>query len=188
MPNWKRAHVPGGTDFFTVVTDQRRPLFASVVARQLLGDVLRECQQTWPFEIRAIALLPDHLHAICVLPPGHDRYSGRWAWIQRQFTKRWLAAGGTRTEVSAGRRRNGRRGVWQPNSWEHMLEDESDFKRYFDYILYNPVKHGYVRCPGDWPWSSFHRWVAADVYPAHWACGDRVPSLRFDDIERTVGE
>jgi REP element-mobilizing transposase RayT len=116
MPNWKRAHVPGGMYFFTVVTDQRRPLFVSSVARRLLGDVLRECQRQWRFAIRAIVLLPDHLHAIWELPPGDASYSRRWAWTKRQFTKRWLAEIGTETRISAGRRRDGRRGVWQPKS------------------------------------------------------------------------
>ena len=44
MPNWRRAVVPGGTYFFTVVTDQRRPLFESADARTILGNVIRECQ------------------------------------------------------------------------------------------------------------------------------------------------
>ncbi|MGH2372192.1 MAG: hypothetical protein ACRDIC_01755 [bacterium] len=34
---------------------------------------------------------------------------------------------------------------------------------------YNPVKHGHVQCVRDWPHSSFHRAVAAGVYPADWA-------------------
>jgi len=91
MPNWRRAHVPGGTYFFTVVTDQRRPLFADAEPRRLLGSVIRECRVQWPFSIHSIVLLPDHLHAIWTLPRGDDGYSQRWAWIKRHFTKRWLA-------------------------------------------------------------------------------------------------
>lgn len=151
MPNWNRAHVPGGTYFFTVVTDQRWLLFASAVARQVLGDVLRQCRWKWPFEMRAIVLLPDHLHAIWVLPPGDDRYSGRWGRIKRDFTKCWLSAGGTQAEVRVGRRRDGRRGVWQPKFWEYTLEGKSDFERHFDYIHYNSVTYGYVRCPSNRP-------------------------------------
>ena len=76
MPNWRCAVVPGGMYFFTVVTDQRRPLFESADARTILGDVIRECQQSHPFEVRAIVLLPDHLHAIWCMPPGDANYSG----------------------------------------------------------------------------------------------------------------
>lgn len=189
MPNWRRAWVPGGTFFFTVVTDRRTPLFAHPAARSLLGDVVRRCQQQWPFEIRAIVLLPDHLHAIWSLPPGDTAYPRRWAWIKGKFTKEWLVAGGTERAVSEGRRRDGRRGVWQPKYWEHTLKDEMDFERHFDYIHYNPVKHGLVRCPCDWLWSSVHRYVRLGVYPANWACWreSRV-ELNFEDIHNSVGE
>jgi len=188
MPNWRRAFIPGGTFFFTVVTDERRPLFDSPVARNLLGNVIRECQSTHPFAVQAIVLLPDHLHAIWCMPQGDSNYPGRWQWIKTQFTQQWLAAGGTECEISPGRRNAGRRGIWQPKYWEHTIRDEVDFERHFDYIHYNPVKHGYVRCPMDWPWSSFHRWVRKGVYSKHWGCGDRVPKLNFDDIADTVGE
>ena len=188
MPNWRRAYIPGGTFFFTVVTDHRRPIFSWNDARTILGNVMRECQSTHPFEVRAIVLLPDHLHAIWCMPPGDSNYSGRWQWIKTQFTQRWLASGGTECQTTKGRKNDGRRGVWQPKFWEHTIEDEDDFERHFDYIHYNPVKHGHVKCLEEWPWSSFHRWVREGVYPAHWGCSDRHPRLRFDDIENTVGE
>lgn len=35
----------------------------------------------------------------------------------------------------------------------------------FDYIHYNPVKHGLAGSPGEWPFSTFRRWVAQGVYP-----------------------
>ena len=78
--------------------------------------------------------------------------------------------------------------MWQPKYWEHTLEDEDDFERHFDYIHYNPVKHGLVRCPRDWPWSSFHRWVRVGVYPEDWACWRDGWELDFSDIECSVGE
>ena len=188
MPNWRRAIIPGGTFFFTVVTDGRRPLFNSAAARTVLGNVMRECQTTNPFEVMAVVLLPDHLHTIWNMPSGDANYSARWQWIKTQFTQRWLAAGGTECEVTQGRQNDGRRGVWQPKFWEHTIEDEDDFDHHFDYIHYNPVKHGYVRCPEDWEWSSFLRWVRLGVYQKHWACGDRNFNPDFDAIKETVGE
>ena len=185
MPNYRRARVPGGTYFFTLVTDRRRDLFTRQIARILLGDCFRKCQERWPFHINAIVLLPDHLHAIWTLPPGDADYSTRWSWLKKEFTKRWIAGGQAETVVSPGRQREGRRGVWQPRFWEHAIDDDDDFERHFDYLHYNPVKHGYVRCPHEWPHSSFHRWVDAGVYAREWACGD---TLNFGDLDRTVGE
>jgi len=65
--------------------------------------------------------------------------------------------------------------VWQRRFWEHTIKDEDDFDHHFDYIHWNPVKHGYATCPSDWPHSSFHRWVKHGVYSANWGCGHRTP-------------
>lgn len=40
-----------------------------------------------------------------------------------------------------------------------------------DYVHINPVKHELVQRVIDWPHSTFHRMVAAGVYPADWAGG-----------------
>jgi len=154
----------------------------------LLGSILRQCILKWPFTIDAIVLLPDHLHAIWSLPPGDDEYSKRWGWIKKEFMKAWLALGEREQARTAGRVRDRRRGVWQPKFWEHTLETDDDFQRHFDYVHYNPVKHGLVKCPRDWPWSSFQRWVRAGVYPQNWACSDETGRLDFGDIDKTTGE
>jgi putative transposase len=59
----------------------------------------------------------------------------------------------------------------QHRCWEHWLRDEADVRRHLDDLYLNPVKHGLVDRVADWPWSSFHRWVAAGVYPADWVGG-----------------
>ena len=133
-------------------------------------------------------LLPDHLHALWSLPPGDVDDSRCWGWIKKEFTKRWLDTGAVETLVSKAREHERRRGVWQPRFGEHTLEDEDDFERHFDDIHDNPVKHGSVRCPYEWPWSSFHRWVRARVYPQHGACWSDGQKLDFSKIAKTVGE
>jgi putative transposase len=62
---------------------------------------------------------------------------------------------------------------------EHTIRDELDLHNHADYLHYNPVKHGYVRCPQDWPYSSFHRYVASGDYPRNWGCVElRPPDFR----------
>ncbi|WP_275042424.1 hypothetical protein [Aeromonas hydrophila] len=39
-----------------------------------------------------------------------------------------------------------------------------------DYVHINPLKHGHVTRVADWPYSTFHRYVASGVYPPDW-CG-----------------
>ena len=63
MPNYRRSHVPGGTYFFTVKTELNAPIFANKAHVVRLGNIIRDTVTRWPFEINAIVLLPDHLHA-----------------------------------------------------------------------------------------------------------------------------
>jgi len=137
----------------------------------MLRASIQTVREDRPFDIRALVLLPDHLHTICTLPQGEEDYSIRWSAIKAEFTRDWLASGGWEGRVSAGQRQEGRRGVWQPRFMEHTIRDEGDFEAHFNYIHYNPVKHGHVDTPMKWPWSTFHRYVRLGVYPPNWACG-----------------
>ena len=49
-----------------------------------------------------------------------------------------------------------------------MIRDEADMHRHLDYIHYNPVKHGLMDRPIDWPWSSFRRFVDEGFYARDW--------------------
>lgn len=187
MPEYRRCYIPGGTYFFTLVTCGRIPFLCTPTARQLLREKLQSCQERWPFQISAIVLLPEHLHTVWSLPGGEQNYSARWGWIKKEFTKSWLAAGGTEQRITTSKIAHRNRGVWQARFWEHTIRDENDLARHFDYIHYNPVKHGLARCPRDWPYSSFHRWVAEGVYPVNWGCANDGP-FRFDDLEETAME
>ena len=191
MSDYRRRYVPGGTFFFTLVTYQRRNLFASSLARQLLRDAIRHCRQHRPFDIEAIVLLPDHMHVIMTLPPGDVNYPLRWNHIKRRFTMQWRKAGGRTADVTPGQARNRRVGVWQPHFWEHAVRDRDDFANHFDYIHFNPVRHGLVDCPHQWSWSSFHRYVRLGVYDRNWACQDeqkRMMLSRSNKASSQMGE
>jgi putative transposase len=184
MPNFRRYFVPGATYFFTVVTYNRAAFLCADVAREVLRIVMRECRAQWPFEMPAVVLLPDHWHALWSLPTNDDRYPGRLGWIKKEFSKRWLARGGEQQNVTVAQGKEHRRGVWQPRYWEHTIRDEKDFERHFDYIHYNPVKHGLVSRVRGWPYSSFHRWVKEGVYPPNWGEGP----MSFADLDETAME
>jgi putative transposase len=44
----------------------------------------------------------------------------------------------------------------------------------------NPLKQGHVERVIDWPYSTFHRYVAKDIYPANW-CGNINAVIDGDD-------
>ena len=178
MPNYRRYFVSGGSYFFTVKTEHRAPIFRDATRVTLLGDLLRQMKEKWPLRVDAIVVLPDHLHSIWSLPPGDDRYPMRWGWTKKEFTKEYLDAGGQEAFQSASRQRHRRRGVWQRRYWEHLITDADEFEAYFDYVHWNPVKHGYAAAPRDWPHSAFHRWVERGVYDPDWGRGDMPSTVR----------
>ncbi len=55
---YRRAFTPGGTFFFTVVTEGRRPILASAEAVGVLRNAFRVVRQSRPFEIDAIVVMP----------------------------------------------------------------------------------------------------------------------------------
>lgn len=121
-----------------------------------------------PFDMFACVLLPDHLHCIWTLPDDDDNFPARWGIIKSQFTKRYMRNDGVALPVTGNRDRKRERGVWQPRYWEHRIRDEEDWYRLRDYIHLNPVKHGHVALPEEWPWSSFHRHVRLGWLDPHW--------------------
>jgi putative transposase len=169
MPQFRRVFQPDGTFFFTLVTHYRAPLLCTDLGRACLRQAIEECRTRWPFEIGAFVLLPDHLHAIWTLPDEDQNYPRRWSFIKRRFTQHWLDAGGREGRVTMDQHRQRRRGVWQPRFWEHTIRDQEDLNRHYDYIHFNPVKHGHASSPADWPYSSFHRFVTEGRYSADWS-------------------
>ncbi|HHH43786.1 MAG TPA: transposase [Gammaproteobacteria bacterium] len=164
---YRRARVPGGCYFFTLVTHQRCQLFGSEAAVNLLRTAFRSVMRKHPFSLDAIVVLPDHLHCIWTLPPGDADFARRWRLVKTAFTRRCSPAwyGGVPPATPVGKQ--GRQ-VWQRRYWEHVIRDEDDFRAHVDYIHYNPVRHGYVNRPADWAWSSFGRFVRRGVLASDW--------------------
>ncbi len=163
MTDYRRNRVPGGTYFFTVNLYDRR---SEILTRNIdvLREAVRKVRARVPFHIDAWVVLPDHLHCLWTLPKGDADFSGRWQAIKTAFSKQ-IPEGDFR---SASRRGKGERGIWQRRFWEHTIRDDHDYGAHFDYVHFNPVRHGLVAHTGDWPYSSFHRSVAMGLYPADW--------------------
>ncbi len=172
---YRRAFLPGGTFFFTVVTADRKPLFAEQKNVDTLRDAFRAIRLQRPFTLDAAVVLLDHLHCIWTLPPGDADFSTRWRLIKTWFTKHCDSeessgyAALTRPTAEGAKTSKRERAFWQHRYWEHMLRDETDYRHHVEYIHFNPVKHGYVKAPTDWPYSSFRRYVKAGIYPPDWA-------------------
>jgi putative transposase len=170
MPDYRRNRVPGGTFFFTVnLRDRRSDLLVTQIGA--LRVAVRQARARAPFRIDAWVVLPDHMHCLWTLPEGDPDFSGRWRAIKIAFVKS-LPASEPRSAVMSRRRE---RGIWQRRYWEHTIRDDRDLAAHLDYIHFNPVKHGLVEHPADWPYSSFRRCMARGLYPTGWIGGSCEP-------------
>ncbi len=149
---YRRARTAGGVYFFTVnLAERARTLLVDHIA--LLKIAIQKVKARYPFHIDALVILPDHLHAIWTLPEGDGNYSTRWALIKAGFS-RCLPKDELRSQ---SRIIKGERGIWQRRYWEHQIQNEEDYAHHVNYCHFNPVKHGYVKHPSEWPYSTFHR-------------------------------
>jgi len=159
----------GATYFFTVVTYRRQPLLTRPEAMDALREAFRSVKHAHPFEMDAVIILPDHLHALWTLPAGDEDFSRRWAMIKRLVSG---VAGHLAAPINMpSMKTRHESGFWQRRFWEHLIRDDNDFARHMDYIHFNSVKHGYAGRPADWPHSSFQRCVERGIYPVDWASG-----------------
>lgn len=191
MPDYVRAFQPGGTFFLTLVTERRAPIFTDEISRSIFHAAIDRCRVLHPFELEGMVLLPDHLHILITLPDNDADFSIRLANIKSGFTRGYLAGGGVEQHRSASRVRQRMRGIWLKRFWEHTIRDGEDLRHHLNYIHYNPVKHGYVKCPHDWPHSSFHRFVTSNCYAHNWCCQcehSAVPPERVAEIAAMAGE
>ncbi|MEO8102667.1 MAG: transposase [Betaproteobacteria bacterium] len=163
---YRHAFIPGGSFFFTVVTEKRRPVLASAESVDVLRAAFRAVRLARPFNLDAMVVLPDHLHCIWTLPPGDADFAIRWRLVKTWFTKHRDPA--LRVEPNRARTAKSEQGIWQHRYGEHALRDDADFARHVEYIHFNPVKHGLASSAMEWPYSSFRRYMEAGDYPADW--------------------
>ncbi len=162
MSNYRRAAIPGASYFFTVVTKQRKPVFSNEIKVRILRDAMQEEMIRRPFIVEAAVVLPDHIHCLWKLPAGDKDFSSRWREIKKSVSKR---AGTVKNSRGEG-------DLWQRRFWEHLIRDEHDWRVHMDYIHFNPVRHGYVKKPCEWRWSSFQRWVDKGAYDRDWGSAE----------------
>jgi putative transposase len=175
-----RPNIPGASVFFTVALTDRgaQTLVAEVGVLRGAGPVTKAKR---PFVIDAWVVLRDHFHTVWTLPKGDSDYSGRMAEIKSHFTRNLRRSGPAPTRdaltdparspfgVDGGRARGATRvgagpdlrkdeaPIWQRRFYEHHIRDDAAFAACVRYCWMNPVKHGLVEHPKDWPYSSWHR-------------------------------
>ena len=166
MSDYRHPICAGACVFITVnLADRRSDLLVRAV--DVLRRAVAETRTTRPFAVDAWVVLPDHFHCVWRLPEGDGDVSTRVAAIKARFSRDLRRSGFTPTQqpnrhgVKAGRSRHGDRfrdeaAVWQKRFWEHHIRDDADHAAHVNYCWINPVKHGLVDDPAEWPFSSFN--------------------------------
>ena len=170
---YRRATVPGASYFFTLITNRRQQLFLDQRNVDRWHSAVSKVQRARPFAIEAEIIMLDHVHMIWALPDYDADYATRIRLIKTAFTKNLPPSQGNGANDS--RVSKGERDVWQHRYWEHLIRDEKNLQAQVDYIHINPVKHGLVERPGDWPHSTFLQWVEQGAYDPWWGSDDMPP-------------
>jgi putative transposase len=175
MSKYIRPKRPGAALFFTVaLADRGAQTLVEHVA--VLREAVRVTKVERPFRIEAWVVLPDHMHCVWTLPEGDAEYSVRMAAIKARFTSGLRRSGfrptppqnscgaqggrvrvGLKPDLQGREPRGNEAPIWQKRFWEHHIRDETAFAACVRYCWINPVKHGLVEHPKDWPYSSWHR-------------------------------
>jgi putative transposase len=148
MTNIRRFFRENDIVFLTHVTYQRNPIL--VKHSGLLLEAIHKIENEFDCEIFAWVVLPDHFH-ILIDARGND-LSLLMRKLKLSFSANYRKTAGLRS----GR-------VWQYRFWDHIIRDQEDMNRHLDYIHYNALKHGYVKNPFDWKYSSIHKYQSEYV-------------------------
>jgi putative transposase len=151
-------YTSAGVYFITIVTQDRKCLFGDVVNGQFRSnDWGQIVQDEWDrsalvrreIELDGFITMPNHVHAIIVIPGAMGRATGR-SPLQSGPAKRSLGAfvGGFKPAVT--KRIKELRGsldtpIWQRNYFEHIIRNEESLNRIRQYIFDNPVRWEFDR-------------------------------------------
>jgi putative transposase len=161
MVNYRRnkSGNPDDIIFITIVTASRDPWIEKFDRYSLLHNEMLRLASKLNFEFKAWAILPDHLHWL-ICPAAND-YSNIVSAVKRGIGAEFKRDGTLKT---GGK-------LWQDRFWESTIKSDEHCSKSVEYIHYNPVKHGLVKNPKEWQYSSFHDFVQQGIYPVEWGGG-----------------
>ncbi len=87
MSRYRRGPIPGATDFCTVNTYRQQPLLTHEEVITALRSAHRAVRARYPFRVDAMVVLPDHFHALWILPAEEANYSTRLSLLKRHVSQ-----------------------------------------------------------------------------------------------------
>src|SRR3954468_21282822 len=116
------------------------PIFLDDWDRAVFVQILKRVRQRYRWRLHARCLLGNHYHLVVETPlanlsDGMRDLNGQYA---RAFNERH-------------RRVNH---VFGKRFWSRVIESEEQYDHTLDYVLHNPINHGFARRLGTWRWTS----------------------------------
>lgn len=133
-----------GYYLITAANFEHAPIMAEPDRRSEFESRLIKVMKEIQAEIIAWVVLPNHYH-ILVDIESLDLVSAALKHLHGSTSRQWNIEDGL-TE---------KRRVWYKFS-DRLMRNEKQFHQTFNYIHYNPVKHGYTDDVYEWPWSSLY--------------------------------
>jgi putative transposase len=155
----RRYYSAGYVYFVTVVTYDRKPILTDNY--DLFNRAMEIADKQIPFKNIAGVILPEHFHTI--IDPGDGDLSEIIKRIKLSFGGQYR----DRYGLKSGR-------LWQLRFWDHVIRNTRDMNRHIDYIHYNPVRHGLVRRPIDYEYSSFGAYMKQGYYSSDWGVNRKI--------------
>jgi len=153
MANYKRLFLNGYSYFITFVTYERNPILIDNI--ELLRQSFKHAKSKFVFDIKAITILPDHVHMIISVSNAKD-YPKIMSTIKRYFSQKCDPSFYANVQQSASREKQGYTPVWQKRFYEHTIRDEKDYLEKIKYIDENPIKHGLTDTIDQWEYCSIN--------------------------------
>ncbi len=131
----------------TTSTYQKEPLISSPERKREWIEAFLNAAKIYKWQVIAWVTLHNHYHAIVQSPEDAETLS-KFVSSYRKFTARkW-----NDEDLSDGRK------VWW-NYWDTCIRSETEYYNRLRYVFWNPVKHGLVEAPEDYPFSNYKEFL-----------------------------
>jgi putative transposase len=128
--------------FITGAIYGKRPLLEKTYLKEKLSELVKKYFDIYNWKLYHWVTLNNHYHLIGKSRKGED-LSALMQNIHRTSAIKIHKVTGCKKPV------------WW-NYWDYCPRNEEEYMTRVNYLLNNPVKHGYVRNLKDYPFSSFH--------------------------------
>jgi len=139
-PHWFMANA---TYMLTASIYQSSNVIYSPKRKIAWRDSFIEAANLYNWHIIAWVVLHNHYHAMVESPENASSLSKFMGSYHKFTARQW-----NEEENDLGRK------VWW-NYWDTCIRSEKDFYNRLRYIFWNPVKHGLVEKPEDYPFSNY---------------------------------